>query len=298
MIRPPTRPREEEIGGHYDELDPLYRELWGEDLHHGLWEEPGDDPATAVRRLTDRMAGAAGVGEGDRVCDVGCGYGATAEVLARERGARVTGCTLSAAQHQVAVARSSGRRGSLEFVHGDWLRAEPRSGAYDAVIAVESTAHMEDKAGFYRKAHRELRPGGRLVVCAWACAEEAAGWQRRHLLVPICREGHLASLLSPGEHLELCRESGLRIEDAEDLSERVRRTWDICLRRAATSLARWSTWRYLLNPDRRERKFALTVGRIWLAFRTGALRYLFLVARRPEKESPDRVLRGETGHDA
>lgn len=280
MIRPPARPPEEDVRGHYDELDTLYRELWGEDLHHGLWEGTEDDAAIAVRRLTDRVADAAGASDGDRVCDVGCGYGKMAEVLARERGARVTGYTLSAAQHEVAVERSSGERGALDFVRGDWLRSESRPEEYDAVIAVESTAHMGDKAGFYRKAHRELEPGGRLVVCAWSHAEDAGPWTRRHLLVPICREGHLASLLAPAEHAELCRESGFRIEEVEDLTPRVRRTWDVCLRRSVAALGRRSTWRYLLDADRRERGFALTVGRIWLAYRTGALRYLLLVARK------------------
>lgn len=281
MIRPPSRPREEDVRGHYDELDPLYRQLWGEDLHHGLWDEPRDDAATAVRRLTDRVADAACLIEDERVCDVGCGYGRTAEVLARERGARVTGYTLSATQHEVAEARSPGGQGALDFVCGDWLRSKPRPGEYDAVIAVESTAHMDDKEGFYGKAHRELRSsGGRLVVCAWSHAEDAGPWTRRHLLVPICREGHLASLLTPGEHVELCREGDFQIEEVEDLTSRVRRTWSVCLRRTVAALGRANTWKYLLDPERRERRFAITVGRIWLAFRTGALRYLLLVARK------------------
>ncbi len=280
MIRPAARPREADVRRHYDELDSLYRELWGENLHHGLWEEAGDDSSTAVRRLTERVADATRLNEEDRVCDVGCGYGRTAEVLARERGAIVTGYTLSAAQKAVAVERSSGERGGLEFVRDDWLRAPAPHEGYDAVIAVESTAHMEDKRRFYEKAYRELKPGGRLVVCAWSHGEDPAAWTRRHLLVPICREGHLPSLLTRREHVGLCRESGFRVEENEDLTSRVRRTWDVCLRRLAAALGRRSTWRYLLDAKHRERRFALTTGRIWLAFRTGALRYLFLVGRR------------------
>ena len=25
------------VAAHYDELDPFYREIWGEHVHHGYW---------------------------------------------------------------------------------------------------------------------------------------------------------------------------------------------------------------------------------------------------------------------
>src|SRR5690606_229858 len=40
-----------------------------------------------------------GVGEGDHVLEIGCGWGGFAEYAAAERGLRVTGLTISRAQH-------------------------------------------------------------------------------------------------------------------------------------------------------------------------------------------------------
>ncbi|MFX7926447.1 class I SAM-dependent methyltransferase, partial [Acinetobacter baumannii] len=45
-----------------------------------------------------RALAEAGVGEGSRVLEIGCGWGAVAEVAARDFGARLTGVTLSTEQ--------------------------------------------------------------------------------------------------------------------------------------------------------------------------------------------------------
>ena len=114
----------------------------------------------AVLQLVDRVADEAQIGAGSRVCDIGCGYGATARLLAN-RGARVTGITVSPAQYGIAAHRARGQ-GNPTFLLGDWQRNELPSDAFDAAIAIESSEHMADKAGFFAQAHRVLRPGGRL----------------------------------------------------------------------------------------------------------------------------------------
>ncbi len=58
---------EARVARHYDTLDGLYRAVWGEHVHHGLW--PSGDPADLARLVADR----AGIGPGDRVADDGCG---------------------------------------------------------------------------------------------------------------------------------------------------------------------------------------------------------------------------------
>ncbi|NIR28354.1 MAG: hypothetical protein GWN84_03305, partial [Gammaproteobacteria bacterium] len=66
---------------HYDSLALLYRLFWGEHVHHGLWPARGGSPRDAQIRLVSHLADRAGIAGGERVLDVGCGYGASARWL-------------------------------------------------------------------------------------------------------------------------------------------------------------------------------------------------------------------------
>ena len=268
------------VARHYDELDPFYRELWGEHLHHGYWATGREKPAQAVRNLVDVVADRAGIRPHDDVVDVGCGYGATARILAREHGARVTAYTLSAAQH--AAAALDDGDGRIRFVLRDWLENDLLPASCDAVIAIESTEHMADKPRFFAEAARVLRPGGRLVVCAWLAAENASPWQVRRLLEPICAEGRLPSMGTGEEYRLMMEWAGLDLRSADDITAHVARTWSHCLLRLAARLPRPSSWRYLLDGRNENRIFALTVPRILLAYRAGAMKYGIFVGVRPE----------------
>src|SRR5215203_2887251 len=70
-----------DVAGHYDELDPFYREIWGDHVHHGYWVTGQETLQEAVEGLVDLVASRLALTPGERVCDVGCGYGATAELL-------------------------------------------------------------------------------------------------------------------------------------------------------------------------------------------------------------------------
>ena len=68
------------------------------------------------------------------------------------------------------------------------------SDAFDTVLSIESSEHMQDKPMFFAQAHRVLKTGGRMVVCAWLAVEDPTRVHRRHLLEPICREGRLPGM--------------------------------------------------------------------------------------------------------
>ena len=69
MIKSESSITSRDVASHYDELDVVYRGVWGEHVHHGLWEV-GDESATrAVEILARRVIQSARVQPGDRVCD-------------------------------------------------------------------------------------------------------------------------------------------------------------------------------------------------------------------------------------
>ena len=265
------------VAAHYDTLDRWYRELWGEHLHHGLFTGGRDSTEAATRRLALHVADLAQVGDGDRVADVGCGYAATARLLAAERGARVVGFTLSAAQ----AAWAAEQEPVVDVRVRDWLENDLEDGSCDAVIAIESLSHMPDKERAFAECARVLRPGGRLVLCDWLARTHRSAWRDRLLLEPICREGRLPSMHTAGEYAELLRGAGLQPLCFEDRSRQVSATWPRCLRRTGARLARDREARaFLLSADNPERIFALTMVRILLAYGTRAMVYGVLAARR------------------
>ncbi len=49
------------VARHYDALDELYRRVWGEHVHHGLWRTGKESPTEAVEQLVELVAAEAGI---------------------------------------------------------------------------------------------------------------------------------------------------------------------------------------------------------------------------------------------
>jgi tocopherol O-methyltransferase len=279
VIVPNVPQKAADVAEHYDQLDPAYRRIWGEHVHHGYWVTGRETPEQAADALTRLVAERLALEPGQKLVDIGCGYGATAAWLVRTQGVEVTGFTLSSAQAAVAKARPES---GLRFEVRDWLANGLPDSAFDRAYAIESSEHMEDKARFFAEAARVLKPGGRLVVCAWLEGDNARAWHVRHLLEPICREGRLPGMGSRADYEALAAAAGFRLVSYEDISRNVRRTWSICARRLAGRFVTDSEIRRLaLNSATRSRDFILSLPRLILALRTGAMRYGVFVWEKP-----------------
>lgn len=269
------------VAQHYDNLDYFYRQLWGDHLHHGLWHSGRETPEEAVRQLVTEVASQARIESGSRVCDVGCGYGATARQLADEFQAHVTGVTISAAQHTYAESVRP-ETTNPRYLLRNWYDNGFPDGEFDAVISIESSEHMPDKPRFFHEVSRVLRPGGHFVVCAWLSRPKPKRWEVRHLLEPICREGRLPGMGTVSEYQDWMKAAGLEVIRTEEVSDRVRKTWIICAKRVTHALATDPEARRFVFASRgQDRIFAVTLFRILAAYYTGSMRYAILTARKP-----------------
>lgn len=284
MILPPEPVSPQDVAEHYDSLDLFYRDVWGEELHHGYWETGDESSAAAIEQLRETMLALAEIEPGNAVCDVGCGYGTAALYLAESRQAQVTGVTLSEVQCAEAerkAARSGSGALKPRFLCCDWLENPFEDASFEVVISIECLSHVSDKADFFAEAKRVLKRGGRLSLTAWTVRETTPKWANRWLLAPICHEGRFAGLVSSGELESLVTASGLTVERIETIGPQVKKTWRVIFRRLVKRVLTKKEYRRFLRQNlRSDRFFAFTVIRVLIAYETGMLDYAILKARR------------------
>ena len=264
------------IERHYDSLSLLYRTFWGEHIHHGLWLAGSGSPREARIRLVSHLAGRTGIQNGERVLDVGCGYGAPARWLADHLDCQVAGITISRKQARVA-RRENARRGygaRIAIVRADAAALPFADPAFDVVWVIECIEHLTDKQRFIAEVARLLRPGGRFALCSWLHAGDPAG---DRLVAEVCDAFLCPSLATAQEYRSWCESAGLEIRCEEDLTPQVKATWETLIRRTRRPWLRPLV--ALLNPS--ARRFVEGFPTIAEAYESGAMTYGLLVAARP-----------------
>jgi SAM-dependent methyltransferase len=117
-------------------------------------------------RVSELLLDAAGVRDGARVLDVGCGTGALCAAAAA-RGARPTGIDLAGGM--VAAARRA--HPGLEFVEGDAEALPCADAGFDAVLGAFVVNHVPRPERAAAELRRVLAPGGRVALAMWGPPE-------------------------------------------------------------------------------------------------------------------------------
>jgi cyclopropane-fatty-acyl-phospholipid synthase len=151
------------VAHHYDLSDQLYELFLDCDRQYSCayFRSPEDDLDTAQENKRRHIAAKLLLRPGQKVLDIGSGWGGMALYLAAECGVDVTGLTLSEEQHKVAQRRAAtaGLADRVRFHLRDYREEE---GQYDRIVSVGMFEHVGvlQYPTFFRKITELLTPDG------------------------------------------------------------------------------------------------------------------------------------------
>ncbi|WP_318203151.1 cyclopropane-fatty-acyl-phospholipid synthase family protein [Streptomyces sp. SCL15-4] len=309
---PPTPPREEmrrprrrlhtrrtdkrAISHHYDVGNDFYEIVLGPSMVYSCayWED-GGTLETAQRDKLELVCAKLGLKEGQRLLDVGCGWGSMAIHAAREHGVSVVGITLS--QEQAAYARKrvadAGLTDRVEIRVQDYR--DVVDGPYDAISSIGMAEHVgaERYLEYARQLYALLKPGGRLLnhqIARRPQRDESAYEVDQFIDAYVFPDGELAPVGTTVTQLE---RAGFEVRDVESIREHYART----LRRWVGNLeADFDRAARLTSPGR-ARVWRLYMAASALAFERNRIGVnQVLAVRTPASGASGLTLRPRTWH--
>jgi len=148
---------------------------------------------------------------GERVLDVGCGYGAVAYSVASRAGAVVTGIDLNA--ENIAKACALFRHPNLTFVTGDAFTDLP-DGTFDVVLLSNILEHLEHRVEFLTAVQSRVKPRSWLIRVPMINRDWRVPLRQELGLFPFSDRTHFTEYTQESFEKELL-EAGLTIVHAQ-----------------------------------------------------------------------------------
>ncbi len=163
----PVHRSKENVAHHYDLSGELYDLFLDQDKQYSCayFESPGDDIDTAQTNKRRHIAAKLRLDKGQKVLDIGCGWGGMGLYIAQESGAEVTGITLSEEQHKIANERAEklGLTDRAQFNLQDYRH---QTGTFDRIVSVGMFEHVGvgHFREFFGKVHEVLADDGVMLL--------------------------------------------------------------------------------------------------------------------------------------
>ena len=230
---PHTRERDQQaITYHYDISNDFYK-LWLDQrmvYSCGYFPTGAETLDQAQEAKLEHICRKLRLTQGERLLDIGCGWGGLAIYAAQHYGVEVLGVTLSEAQLREGRARveAAGLRDRVRLELRDYRDVE---GQFDKISSVGMAEHVgrRNMPEYFATAYRVLKPGGLMMNHAIA-----AGIQPPKLpkWVQVLASGNFSQkyvfpdgeLLPLWETLQHAERAGFEVRDVENLREHYART--------------------------------------------------------------------------
>ena len=246
------------IGFHYDQPVAFYRAFLDRDLVYSCayFDRGVSNLDEAQRAKIDYSLRKLRLQPGDRLLDIGCGWGALVVRAAAEFGAYVLGVTLS--ERQIDEARLRIRAAGVEERARveRWDYRELPATTFDKIVSIGMFEHVgrEKLPEYFETAHRLLKRGGLFLNHGIAKENSASadsgtsGFMDRFIFP----DGELVTI---SDALKVAENEGFEVRDVENLREhymRTLRSWVANLERnrddavAAAGEQSYRAWRLYL----------------------------------------------------
>jgi cyclopropane-fatty-acyl-phospholipid synthase len=180
------------IATHYDFSSEFYLKFMDPTrcYSHAVFERDDEGLESAQRRKLDFAIDACMLQPGDRVLDVGGGWGSFTEHAGR-RAIQVTSLTISEQQERYLTDLIQRLQLPCRVLNQDFLDYTAPA-AYDAIVILGVMEHLPDYPAVLRQCQRLLRPGGRVYLDASAFREKYS------------KPTFVARYIFPGNHSYFC----------------------------------------------------------------------------------------------
>lgn len=215
------------IGFHYDQPVSFYRLFLDSNLVYSCayFDEGAETIDDAQIAKIDYSLRKLRLKRGERLLDVGCGWGALVVRAAQEFGAYVLGVTLSERQCEEArrriCAAGLGDRARVEL----WDYRQLPTTTFDKIISIGMFEHVgrENLSEYFSTAHKLLKEGGLFLNHGIANQHRtlrdgrASGFMDRFIFP----DGELVNV---SDALQVAERAGFEVRDVENLREHYART--------------------------------------------------------------------------